>query len=246
MRNLTDIGRWYALTIPAQPAGGRAAFKLAELPSGTVSPAFVFVQPKSSAARAVWAKATSGNTKVTVLVQSLTGAPTIPPSGPPTYTPDNAFTTQVFLNPDANAPLVKNGDGTGPLADTAVDNVGNVVLSNAVLTNNALSNNVLTNNALSNNALTNAVLSNVVLSNAVLSNLDPANAVLSNDPLSNNALTNNALSNVVLSNAVLSNNALSNAVLSNVVLSNNALNAALTNSTRQTSRCPTRCSRTTH
>ena len=135
----------------------------------------------------------------------------------------------MLLNPDANAPLVKNGDGTGPLADTAIDNVGNVVLSNAVLTNNALSNNVLTNNALSNNALTNAVLSNVVLSNAVLSNLDPANAVLSNDPLSNNALTNNALSNVVLSNAVLSNNALSNAVLSNVVLSNNALNAALTN-----------------
>ncbi len=177
----------------------------------------------------MWAKSGTGNAKVTVLVQSLTGPPTIPPSGPPTYTPDNAFTTQVLLNPDANAPLVKNGDGTGPLADTAIDNVGNVVLSNAVLTNNALSNNVLTNNALSNNALTNAVLSNVVLSNVVLSNLDPANAALSNDPLSNNALTNAALSNVVLSNAVLSNNALSNAVLSNVVLSNNTLNAALTN-----------------
>ena len=104
-----------------------------------------------------------------------------PDASPPTYTPDGAFATQVLLNPDANAPLVKNGDGTGPLTDTAIDNVGNVVLSNAVLTNNVLSNNALTNNVLSNNALTNAVLSNVVLSNAVLSNLDPQNAALSNN-----------------------------------------------------------------
>ena len=158
----------------------------------------------------------------------------LPPPSPPPLTLDGAFTTQVLLNPDANAPLVGNGDGGGPTTDTAIDSLGNVVLSNAVLTNNVLSNNALTNNALSNNSLTNAVLSNVVLSNAVLSNLDPANAALSNDPLSNNSLTNNALSNVVLSNVALSNAALSNvvlsnAVLSNVVLSNNTLNAALTN-----------------
>jgi uncharacterized protein YjbI with pentapeptide repeats len=236
VRNLSDTARWYALTIPGQPASGKAAFKVDELTGTTVTPAFVFVQPKSAAARTVFAKSSNGNDKVTVQIASLTGAPVFPlPIGtPPTYTPDNTFTTQVLLNPDANAPLVGNGDGTTPDKDTAIDNLGNVVLSNAVLTNNVLSNNALTNNALSNNALTNAVLSNVVLSNAVLTNLDPKNAVLSNDPLSNNALTNNALSNVVLSNVALSNAALSNvvlsnAVLSNVVLSNNTLNAALTN-----------------
>ena len=205
--------------------------------SGTTSrPAFVFVQPKSAAARTVFAKSSIANAKVTVQVASLCAqSPTcLPPPSPPPLTPDGTFTTQVLLNPDANAPLVGNGDGGGPQTDTAIDSLGNVVLSNAVLTNNVLSNNALTNNALSNNALTNAVLSNVVLSNAVLSNLDPANAALSNNPLSNNALTNNALSNVVLSNVALSNTALSNvvlsnAVLSNVVLSNNTLNAALTN-----------------
>jgi uncharacterized protein YjbI with pentapeptide repeats len=237
VRNLSDTARWYALTLPTQPVGGSAAFKVGELSGTTVTPAFVFVQPKSAAARTVFAKSSTGNAKVTVQVASLCAqSPTClpPPSSPPPLTPDGTFTTQVLLNPDANAPLVGNGDGGGPQTDTAIDSLGNVVLSNAVLTNNVLSNNALTNNALSNDALTDAVLSNVVLSNAVLSNLDPANAALSNDPLSNNSLTNNALSNVVLSNVALSNAALSNvvlsnAVLSNVVLSNNTLNAALTN-----------------
>ena len=88
---------------------------------------------------------------------------------------DNTFTSQLVLNADPSpaAVFVTNGDGpTAP--DTALDSLGNVVLSNAVLTNNALSNNALSNAVLSNNALTNAALSNVVLSNAVLSNLDPA------------------------------------------------------------------------
>ena len=262
VRNLSDTGAGTRSRCPRSPQAGGRRSSSPSCPPVPVSPAFVFVQPQSSSARTVWAKSSTGNAKVTVQVQSLTGPPTIPPSGPPTYTPDNAFITQVLLNPDANAPLRDERRRHGPLTDTAIDNVGNVVLSNAVLTNNALSNNVLTNNVLSNNALTNAVLSNVVLSNAVLSNLDPANAALSNDPLSNNALTNNALSNVVLSNAVLSNNALTNAVLSNVVLSNNALNAALTNLdpanvalsnavlsnnaltnvvADRTTRCPTRC-----
>ena len=44
----------------------------------TVTPVFVFVQPKSSAARVVWAKSGTGNAKVTVQVQSLAGPPNHP------------------------------------------------------------------------------------------------------------------------------------------------------------------------
>ena len=206
VRNLSDVERTYTLTLPASTPSFKASFDAASFPSGVADiSTTVTVQPKSSSARTVWVTSSAPTAKVNVQIASAGG-----------------FSTQVLLNPDANAPLVTNGDGT--TADTSNDNLGNVVLSNAVLTNNALSNNALTNAVLSNNALTNAALSNVVLSNAVLSNLDPETAALSN-----NVLTNAVLSNVVLSNAALSNAALSNAVLSNVVLSNTVINAALTN-----------------
>jgi hypothetical protein len=104
VRNLSDTGRWYALTITGQPAGGKAAFKFAEVSSAGNTPAFVFVQPKSSSARAVWAKwhpYCQGDGVGAELVRP----PRTSPLG--TYTPDNTFTTQVLLNPDANAPLAK-------------------------------------------------------------------------------------------------------------------------------------------
>ncbi len=58
VRNLTDTGRWYALTLPAQPAGGRAAFKLAELPSGTGH-----ARPSSSSSRSRRRRARCGRSR---------------------------------------------------------------------------------------------------------------------------------------------------------------------------------------
>ncbi len=54
------------------------------------------------------------------------------------------FVTKVLLNPDSSAPLVTNGDGGPATTDTAPDNFGNVVMSNAVMTNYLLANNPLT------------------------------------------------------------------------------------------------------
>ena len=205
VRNMSGDPHNYQLTLVQGP-GTTASFHNTP-PSPTQN---IVVQPRSSSARTVWVKGSSTGT-VEIDVKSRTA-----------WVPDGAFVTKVLLNPDAtcatlpgsSACAVTNGDGGPATTDTAPDNFGNVVMSNAVMTNYLLANNPLTTAVMSNNAMTNAAMSNVVFSNAAMSN-DPA--------------VNAAMSNVVMSNVVMSNNAMTNAVMSNVVMTNNTLNAAMTN-----------------
>jgi hypothetical protein len=186
----------FRLTIPSQPAGGKASFdQLGLTPaSPLLTSVDVRIPARSMISRTVYATSSNPKTQVAVDVVEID----VPLSGSPIA---GGLASRVVLNPDISNPDISNPDISNP-------DISNPDISNAEVYNPDISNPDISNPDISNPDISNPDISNPDISNVLIANPDISNPDISNPDISNPDISNPDISNPDISNPDISNGSL--------------------------------------
>ena len=199
-QNTTAQIRTFRMTIPSQPAGGRASFSQFPAPpySSTSAPPLASIDvttaPLSLAARTVYVTSLDPRAQVRVDVKEISavgGAPL--PAG---------LQGTTFLNPDITNPDITNPDITN--TNPSNPDITNSEVHNPDITNPDITNPVITNPDITNPDITNTSVMNPDITNPDITNPDITNPDITNPDITNPDITNPDITNAALTDVTWS------------------------------------------